>query len=249
MCIKIMKDGDSKLKKIHKELSILLVGIPGPGLVGTLSLNYIIHSFKMDIIGEIENPEITPVVFIDNGEIFGPVRIYKSGSIFAVLSDTPIDYELAPSFSQSIIEFAQKNRIDVIIIPTGIHVPDRNVENTKTYGLVTDEKLDAIMYENEIPKFLSGVIAGPDAIILTYLKNSPIPSLILFTECNLFFPDPESATHTIKTIAKIVNRNIDLTEFKKQTNFLRLQGRHLMEETLNVIQKEKESTAPPQIYK
>lgn len=240
---------DSKLKKSHKELSILLVGIPGPGLIGTLSLNYIIHSLKMDIIGEVENPEMAPVVFIDNGEIFGPIRIYKSGSLFVVLSDTPIDYALAPGFSQSIIEFAKKNEIDMIVLPTGIHAPNRTVENTKTYGLATNEKLDSVMYENEIPKFLTGVIAGPEAIILTYMKNSPIPSLILFTECNLFFPDPESAVHTINTISKIVNRNIDLTEFKKQINFLRLQGRHLMEETLNVIQQEKESTSPPQIYK
>ena len=244
-----MKDRNSKLRKTHKETAILLVGIPGPGLIGTLSLNYIIHSLKMDIIGEVENPEMTPVLFIDDGEIFGPIRIYKSGSLFVVLSDTPIDYDLAPGFSQSIVEFAKKNQIDIIVIPTGIHVPDRNVENTKTYGLVTNEKLDSIMYENGIPKFLSGVVAGPDAIILTYLRNSPIPTLILFTECNLFFPDPESAIHTIKTIAKIVNRNIDLAEFKKQINFLRLQGRQLMQETLSVIQQEKESTSPPQIYK
>jgi uncharacterized protein len=243
------KESVKKLVRIHKEPSVLLVGIPGPGLIGTLSLNYVIHSLKMDIIGEVENPEMAPVVFIDNGEIFGPIRIYKSGSLFVVLSDTPIDYELAPGFSQSIVEFAKKNEIDMIVIPSGIHAPDRDVENAKTYGLVTDEKLDTIMYENEIPKFLSGVIAGPDAIILTYLRNSPIPSLILFTECNLFFPDPESAIHTIKIIAKIVKRNIDLAEFKKQINFLRLQGRHLMEETLNVIQQEKESTSPPQIYK
>ncbi len=228
---------------------MLLVGIPGPGLIGTLSLNYIIHSLNMDVIGEVENPEITPVVFIDNGEIFGPIRIYKSGSLFAILSDTPIDYELAPGFSRSVIEFAEKNGIDLMIIPTGIHAPNRSAENAKTYGLATSEKLDTIMYENEIPKFLSGVIAGPDAIILTYLKNSRVPSLILFTECNLFFPDPESAIHTINTISKIANRNIDLTEFKKQINFLRLQGRHLMEETLNVIQQEKETTSPPQIYK
>jgi uncharacterized protein len=244
-----VKNVDGKSRNTHKELTILLVGIPGPGLIGTLSLNYIIHSLKMEIIGEVENPEMTPVLFIDDGEIFGPIRIYKSGSLFVVLSDTPIDYELAPGFSQSIIEFAKKNKIDIIVIPTGIHVPDRNVENTKTYGLVTNEKLDATMYENGIPKFLSGVVAGPDAIILTRLRNSPIPTLILFTECNLFFPDPESAINTIKTIAKIVNRNIDLVEFKKQINFLRLQGRQLMQDTLSVIQQEKESTSPPQIYK
>jgi uncharacterized protein len=238
-----------KLEKIPSAPSILFVGIPGPGLIGTLSLSYIIHSLKMEIVGEVENPEITQIVFIDNGEIFGPVRIYKSGPIFVVLSDIPIDYDLAPGFTQSVIEFAKKNQIDMIVLLSGIHVPDRNVENINTYGLVTNERLESVMYENDIPKFLSGMIAGPDATILTYLKNSPIPALILFTECNFFFPDPESASYAIKTVSKIAKKEIDLTEFKKQVNFLRLQGRQLMEETLNVLQQQKEAPTPPQIYK
>ena len=244
-----MKDKIKKLEKLPKAPSILIVGIPGPGLIGTLSLNYVIHSLKMDIIGEVESPEATSIVFIDNGEIFGPMRINKSGSIFAVVSDIPIDYELVSGFSQSIIDFAKKNQIDMIIMIGGIHVDDRNVENIKTYGIVTDERLERIMYENDIPKFLSGMIAGPDATILAYLKNSPVPSLILYTQCNFFFPDPESAIHTIRTISKIIKKEIDLAEFKKQINFLRLQGRQLMEDTLNVIQQEKEGSAPPQIYK
>lgn len=244
-----MKDKIKKLEKLPKAPSILIVGIPGPGLIGTLSLNYVIHSLKMDIIGEVESPEATSIVFIDNGEIFGPMRIYKSGSIFAVVSDIPIDYELVSGFSQSIIDFAKKNQIDMIIMIGGIHVDDRNVENIKTYGIVTDERLERIMYENDIPKFLSGMIAGPDATILAYLKNSPVPSLILYTQCNFFFPDPESAIHTIRTISKIIKKEIDLTDFKKQINFLRLQGRQLMEDTLNVIQQEKHGTVPPQIYK
>lgn len=237
------------LEKIPDKPSILLVGIPGPGLIGILSVSYVIHSLDMEIIGEIENPDMTPVVFIDNGEIFGPIRIYKKGSLFAVLADMPIDYEMASSFSQSLIEFSKKNKIDIIIMINGIHVSEKNIENIKTFGLSTDEKLDAIMYENEIPKFLTGMISGPDAIILTYLKNSPIPSLILFTQCNFFFPDPESAIHTIKTISNIAKLEIDITEFKKQMNYLRLQGRQLMEETLNVLQQEKEPQKPPQIYK
>ncbi len=237
------------LEKIPDKPSILLVGIPGPGLIGILSVSYVIHSLDMEIIGEIENPDMTPVVFIDNGEIFGPIRIYKKGSLFAVLADMPIDYEMASSFSQSLIEFSKKNEIDIIIMINGIHVSEKNIENIKTFGLSTDEKLDAIMYENEIPKFLTGMISGPDAIILTYLKNSPIPSLILFTQCNFFFPDPESAIHTIKTISNIGKLEVDITEFKKQMNYLRLQGRQLMEETLNVLQQEKEPQKPPQIYK
>jgi len=237
------------LKKIPSRPSALIVGIPGPGLIGTLSVSYLVHSLDMEIVGEIENEDTTPVVFIDNGEIFGPIRIYKKESLYAILSDIPIDYDMASGFSQSLIDFAQKNNIDMILLLSGIHVSEKNIDDIKTYGLATNTKLDAVMYENEIPKFLSGMIAGPDATILTHLKNSPIPTLVLFTQCNFFFPDPESAMHAINTIARIVKQEVDLTEFKKQMNYMRLQGRQLMEETLNVLQQEKEPQKPPQIYK
>lgn len=241
------KNDIKRLKKIPDKPSILLVGIPGPGLIGTLSISYIVHALEMEIVGEIENSDTTPFVFIEDGEIFGPIRIYRNGSFYAVLSDMPIDYDVVVGFVQSLIEFSKKNNIDLIILAGGIQATDR--DNIKTYGLITDERLDSIMYENEIPKFLTGIIAGPEATILTYLKNSSIPSLVLFTQCNFFFPDPESAMHSIKTISNIMKQEIDLAEYKKQMNYLRLQGRQLMEDTLNILQQEKEPQKPPQIYK
>lgn len=240
-----------KLEKIPKSPSMLFVGIPGPGLIGILSLNYIIHSLDMEIVGEIEHSDLSNIIFIDNGELYGPARIYQKNSLFAAISDVPIDYELAEDFTESIIDFSKKNKIDMIVLLSGIHAVERNAANLKTYGLVTDEKLDKVLYENEIPKFLSGMIAGPDATILTKLKNSPIPTIVLYTECNFFFPDPEAAIYTINTVARIIKKEIDITEFKKQIDFLRLQSRHLMEETLTILSPEKAPPAvpAPQIYK
>lgn len=244
-----MKKTAVRKMAIPKNPSILLLGIPGPGLVGTMSLTYIIHSLKMEFVGEIESSP-SSVVFIDNGQLIGPVRIYKKERMFAILSDVPIDYDLAPGFTDSVIDFAQKNDVDIIMFLSGIHVHEKNISNLKTYGLVTNEKLDEILYKNDIPKFLTGIISGPDATILTYLKNSSIPCIILHTECNYFFPDPDSAMQMIKTLSHILNVRIDLTEFKKQIDFLKLQNRQLMAETLGVMQQQKEqSTRPPQIYK
>ena len=240
-----------KLEKILKSPSMLFVGIPGPGLIGILSLTYVIHSLKMDIVEEIEHSDLSNIIFIDNGELYGPARIYKKNTFYAVISDVPIDYVLAEDFAESIIDFSKKNKIDMIVFLSGIHTADRNLTNPKTYGLATDERLDKVLYENEIPKFLSGMIAGPDAMILTKLKNSPVPTIVLYTECNLFFPDPEAAVHTINTISRILNIEIDITEFKRQIDFLRLQGRQLMEDTLTVLnpEKAKPAVSTPQIYK
>lgn len=240
-----------KIKKneLVENPSVLLLGIPGPGLIGTITTTYIIHTLKMDLVGEIVNSPTT-IVFVDNGQIMGPVRIYKKDNLFAILSDIPIDYDNAVDFTESVIEFSKKNNVDLVVFMSGIHVPERDVSNLKTYGLVTHEKLEKILYDNDIPKFLSGVISGPDATILAQLKNSPMPTIAFNTECNYFFPDPDAAMQTIKIIARITKKNIDLTEFKKQRDYLRLQNRQLMEDTLNVLQAQQESsTTPPQIYK
>jgi uncharacterized protein len=246
----IMQKSKIKKTELPKNPTTLLLGLPGPGLIGTMAITYIIHALKMDLIGEIESSPAS-MVFIDNGQIMGPVRIYKKDNTFAISSDIPIDYDNAIDFVESVIDFSKKNRIDLIIFTSGIHVPDRNISNLKTYGLVTRESLEKILYDNEIPKFLSGIISGPDATILTQLKNSTIPTIALHTECNYFFPDPDAAMQTIKTISHIIKTEIDLSEFKKQSEYLRLQNRQLMEETLNVLQAQKEqpSTTPPQIYK
>jgi len=240
-----------KLEKLPTPSPILFVGIPGPGLIGILSLTYVIHALKMEIMGEVEHPDLSDIIFIDNGELFGPVRIYKKGSLFAVISDVPMDYTLADGFAESIIDFCKKNKIGMIIILSGLQAMGRDLASLKTYGIVTDEKLERVLYENEIPKFLSGMITGPDATILTRLKNSSVPTMILYTECNFFFPDPEAAINTIKTVSRILKTEIDITEFKKQIDFLRLQGRHLMEETLTILHPEKSQppVSAPQIYK
>jgi uncharacterized protein len=245
-----MKD-KQKIKKFQfpQNPSILFLGLPGPGLIGTMSITYIIHALKMELVGEIESSPAA-IVFIDNGQIVGPVRIYKKDKIFSVLSDIPIDFDTAIYFTDSVIDYSKKNNVDLIVYLSGIHAPERNSANLKTFGLVTNEKLEKILYDNEIPKFLSGVISGPDATIITQLRNSSIPSIILHTECNYFFPDPDAAMQTIKTLSRIMKIDIDLTEFKKQIEYLRLQNRQLMEDTLNILQAQKEpSPSPPQIYK
>ncbi|SHO46517.1 conserved hypothetical protein [Nitrosotalea sinensis] len=241
----------SKMKKTElvKTPRVLLLGLPGPGLIGTMSITYVIHTLKMELIGEIQDSPAS-IIFVDNGQMVGPVRIYQKENIYAILSDIPIDYENAIEFTESVVDFSKKNRIDLIVFLSGIHVPDRDVMHLKTYGLVTHESLEKLLYDNSIPKFLSGVISGPDATILSYLRSSAIPTITFHTECNYFFPDPDAAMQTIKTVSQIIKKEINLDEFKKQIDYLRLQNRQLMEDTLNVLQAQKEpSTVPPQIYK
>lgn len=241
-----------KISKITSQENILLVGFPSNGLVGTFTISYLIHNLDMKQIGEIDHLDIPPTLFIEDGEILSPIRIYKKNSIFVIISDLPLDPNLAYDFAESILEYCKKNDIQKIIIVSGIETINKDLKAPKIYGLVTHQSLEEILYTNQISKFLTGSIFGTDAAIITIFRKSKIPTLILYAECHPFFPDPEASIIAITTLAKVLNIKVDTTDIQKKMERLRIQHRNLMEETIRALQQQQLENQPsraPQIYR
>jgi uncharacterized protein len=206
----------------------------------------------MKQIGEIEMPELPPALFIDDGEIFGPIRIYKKENLFVVISDIPFPIDLAYIFAKSVIQVVKKHKIDKTIIISGLESMDKENKNPKVYGLVTHKSLEALLYENDIPKFLSGTIFDTDAVVISALRRSNIPTIMLYAECHPLFPDPKASIHTITIISKILKIQIDVKDIKENLEFLRIQHRKLMQQTIDALQQDQRaepSKKMPQIYK
>lgn len=231
--------------------NILLVGFPSNGLIGTFTISYIVYTLKMKLIGEIDHPGLLPTLFIENGEIFAPIRIYNKDNLFVITSDLPFDPELAHEFSKILIDFAKKNSIGTTIIVSGLDSPNRDPATPKAYGLVTHPKLEKTLYENNIPKFLSGTIFGTDAAIISAFRASKIPALVLYCECHPFFPDPEASVHAIAILSKLLHVKINTKEIQKKLEYLRIQHRNLMQETIAALQQQagkKPVSKLPRIY-
>jgi uncharacterized protein len=205
----------------------------------------------MEQIGEMEHPGLIPTLFVENGEIFGPIRIYKRDNLYVIISDLPFEPDLAYDFTDSIIKFCKKHGIGKTIIVSGLESINRDPQNPKAYGLVTHQSLEEMLYRNEIPKFLSGTIFGTDAAVISGFRLSNIPALALYCECHPFFPDPEASIHAITVLSKILKVQIDTHDIKKKLEYLRIQHRNLMQETINALQEQQEKrTLPhtPRIY-
>jgi uncharacterized protein len=236
-------------KKISPE-NILLVGFPSNGLVGTFTISYLINNLEMKQIGEIDHPNLPPTLFVEDGEILPPIRIYKKNNIFVIMSDLPFDPYLAYDFAESILQYCKKNNIQKIIIVSGMETINGDPKAPKIYGLVTHQSLEEILYTNQISKFLTGSIFGADAAIITVFRKSKIPTLVLYAECHPFFPDPEASIIAIATLAKVLNIKVDTIDIQKKMERLRIQHRNLMEETIRTLQQqENQPTRAPQIYR
>jgi uncharacterized protein len=241
-----------KVSKITSPENTLIVGFPSNGLIGTFTISYLIHNLDMKQIGELDHPDLPPTLFVENGEILAPIRIYKKNNIFAIMSDLPFDPYLAYDFAESILEYCKKYDIHKIIIVSGMETINKDPKAPKIYGLVTHQSLEETLYANQISKFLAGSIFGTDAALITVFRKSKIPALILYTECHPFFPDPEASIIAIATLAKILNIKVDTTDIQKKMEHLRIQRRNLMEETIRALQKQNQENQPPrapQIYR
>ena len=148
-----MKNNNLKTATQDTEENTLLVGFPSNGLVGTFSILYIIHSLMMKQIGEIEIPDIPATLFVEEGEILAPIRVYNKENIFVIISDVPFDEYLAHEFALSINEFCKKNKIKKIVIVSGMETINQKIKSPKIYGLPTHPVLENILYKNQIPKF------------------------------------------------------------------------------------------------
>ncbi len=243
-----------KSKKLSRKSNdnILLVGFPSNGLVGTFTISYLIHYLKMEQVGEIENLGLPPALFVEDGEIMAPIRIYNKDNLYIIVSDLPFGPFLAYDFAQSVLEFCKKNRISKIIIVSGMETANRDPKTSKIFGMVTHQSLEETLYKNEIPKFLSGSIFGTEAAMISIFRKSKVPTLILYAECHPFFPDPEASTVAITTVAKILNVKVDTADIQKRIERLRIHHRNLMEETIKALEQQQEKqpqSTTPQIYR
>ncbi len=227
----------------------LLVGFPSNGLVGTFAISYLINHLKMPQIGEIEHPDLPPTLFIENGQILPPIRIYKKNNLTIIISDLPFDAFLAVDFSVSVLNYCKENQIKKIILVSGMETINRDNKARQVFGLTTHTSLEKILYENDIAKFLNGSIFGTDAAIINVFRKSRIPALVLYAECHPFFPDPEASIKAITSVAKILKIQVDTTDIQKRIERLRIQHRNLMEETIKALQQKEKPARTPQIYR
>lgn len=238
----------AKAKTANK---ILLLGFPGNGLIGTFTISYLISHLQMRLIGDINHPDMPPTLFVENGEILSPIRIYQKDDLYAIISDIPIFPEVAYEFVSSIAGFCQKNHIKKVIVPSGVDTQSTDSKDTKTYGLATHPSFEKLMYDNDLPKFIAGSIIGTDATVITVFRNYGIPLLMLYTSCHSFFPDPQASIFAITALAKVLKIQVDTKDIQKRVDYLRIQHRNLMQETLDVIQQQEKqipSKVPP-IYR
>ena len=126
----------------------LIAGFPGPGLVGSISTNYIIDTLKMHQIACIESECIAPGVIYVGGKLRHPFRLYanKEGNICVAVCEAPIMMNGISLVMDILMRWSLENNIREVIVLDGIPLRGIPKEGRQTILMYND---DDVLHKGE----------------------------------------------------------------------------------------------------
>lgn len=234
----------SKSKRSKRAVSdhpSLIVGFPGTGLVGSISVNYIIESTGMHQIAAIDSEFVVPTITYIGGMLRHPFRIYANdkSSLYAMVCEAPIMPEGVHSIMDVIVKWTIENGIGEVITLDGIPVKGFPSKDRKSTVLTS--------YGDKGENGMSNaaLMTGLSAGLLSACLSKDVACTAVMVPAIVGVPDPEGAALLLETISSMPNVPLEI-----DTDPLIKQGREIKRrlgediEKMKNIQDEQDKTAP-----
>ncbi|HEU5462246.1 MAG TPA: PAC2 family protein [Nitrososphaeraceae archaeon] len=217
---------------------LLIAGFPGPGLVGSISINYVIKKLEMQQIFCFESEFIVPGVIFMDGKLHHPFRVYSNseGTICAVVCEAPIMINGLHSVLDALATWAEDIGINDVFVIDGMSI-GRVSDTDVNSQVISHSKRNPIILSSDEGKiinsdnnkkdlniesliegsttFIGGIAGG----LLSSCLSHNISCSVIFIPTQSGIPDPDGAALTIELLQNTISSNnfrIDTTELKKQ---------------------------------
>jgi uncharacterized protein len=225
--------------------AIMVAGFPGPGLVGSMSVSYIIEQQKMHQIGYVDSDFIVPGVIYIGGKLRHPFRIYANDERTAcvLVCDAPVILAGIRSVLNAVVIWAKYNGVREIMVLEGMATPGISEMGRKPWVLSNDGQSDDHSYLSRIkdkkaesgpPAFISGVSGG----LLAACLSNRIPCTALLIPSIAGIPDPEGAAILIEKTNELANNpfRIDVRQLRNEAEALKRQ----LQELINSVKRQQQ---------
>ncbi len=215
-----MKDSQSsgnqvyEIKKNVLKSPIIFVGFVGAGLVGPLSVSYMIDKLKMEEIAYLRSRYLPPSTVFMQGRLRHPFRFYSNddGTICAIICEITLQMEGLYDIISTILDWAEKKGSHEIVILDGVA---STTHDDKAF-CAAEEDLCRVMEDNGIRMIPQGFITGVAGGLLNECLVRKIQGVTLLVKANDKRPDPLAAATLIDAVNRAYHMNIDTTELRKK---------------------------------
>jgi len=214
--VKASQSSDDEVYEIKKTVlksPIIFAGFVGAGLVGPLSVGYVIDKLKMEEIGYLRSRHLPPSCVFMQGRLRHPFRFYANndGTICAIICEITLPSGLH-DILKTILEWAEKKGSHEIVILDGV----ASTSHDDKAFCAAEEDLCRVMEDNDIKMIPQGFITGVAGGLLNECLVRKIQGVTLLVKANEKGPDPLAAATLVKAVNRAYDMNIDTSSLRKE---------------------------------
>lgn len=215
--------------KLAKE-PILVIGFPGPGLVGMITASRMIEGLDMKLIGAIRSPFIPPVTPFFGGILRLPLRIHATddGKLITVISEFPLPMESIFFVANEILDWASENGVRKVVCIEGIGTAKRT-ETSEVFGAAEPHLLEELA-KFSVPKVQKGLVAGIAGAVLNECLIRKLDGYCLLATATAETPDPEAAASMISAINRFLKLDVSIQSLIQNQSVIKAQLNDLARE-------------------
>lgn len=229
-------------EKKHFPNYTLVEGFPGVGLIGTISVKYLIQSLGMKHIGYVLSDKYPPIATIEQGISLMPVRIYqdKKNKLLAITSDFPFPTSLVNPTVEAIVQFVKSKKIKRIISLSSVTTP---TPTGKIFGIASNRKMLRELKKYEIDIIEEGVTTGISGTLISKCALENFNAVSLLAETHFNVVDPIGAIELLKKFMEITGITFNLEPLIKEAEEFQEKIRKMLEQAKR-FGEEYEKTSP-----
>ena len=216
-----------EIKKTVLKSPIIFAGFVGAGLVGPLSVGYVIDKLQMEEIGYLRSRHLPPSTVFMQGRLRHPFRFYANndGTICAIICEITLQIEGLYDIISTILDWAEEKGSHEIVILDGVAGA---THDDKAFCAAEDD-LCRVMENNNIEMIPQGFITGVAGGILNECLVRRIQGVTLLVRASDKKPDPLAAATLVDAVNRAYQMSIDTTELRKKKKRLGADFKELSE--------------------
>ncbi len=209
---------------------VLVIGFPGPGLVGMISASRMIEGLDMKLIGAIRSPLIPPVTPFFGGILRLPIRIHASndGKLLIVISEFPLPMETIFFVASKILDWATEKGVKKVVCIEGIGIEKRK-GSPEVFG-AAEPHLLAELEKYSVPRVQKGFVAGIAGAILNECLIRKLDGYCLLATATAEAPDPEAAANMVLAINRFLEVDVSIQSLIQNQSVIKAQLNELAKE-------------------
>jgi len=228
--VKDKQSSDDEVYEIKKTVlnsPIIFAGFVGAGLVGPLSVGYVIDKLKMEEIGYLRSRHLPPSTVFMQGRLRHPFRFYANndGTVCAIICEITLQMQGLYDIISTILDWAEKKGSHEIVILDGVASA---THDDKAFCAAEDD-LCRVMENNDIKMIPQGFITGVAGGILNECLVRKIQGVTLLVKASDKKPDPLAAATLVDALNRAYQMSIDTTELRKKKKRLGADFKELSE--------------------